>query len=305
MDTQEEFNSNLNIHPQHEHNSEPVHGIFFFTVFTSELCRYVYIFIYPHIILFIHLGHSRTKDASDEVRKQIYQTLLAKSNNGRLGKNVTREVASQFSLHIRTVQKIWKRGKQSLAQGIVVDVTSRKKVCTGRKATPIDLEPLRNIPLNERMTLEAVSKHLNVSKTKLIRYMRQGHLRRHSNSIKPFLTEANKNTRLKWCLDMLEPDSFPTDPRFNDLFDHVFIDEKWFFLTQKSIKYYLLPDEDDHNVLAKVRITFHALCFWASQLDQGFKVVFVFLMGKLDVSHLSLTNGLKGVVSIDKLGRGR
>jgi hypothetical protein len=29
------------------------------------------------------------------------------------------------------------------------------------------------------------------------------------------------------------------------LFDHVFIDEKWFFLTRKSERYYLLPDEDE------------------------------------------------------------
>jgi hypothetical protein len=74
---------------------------------------------YPHFFYFLVLGGSRRKDAPDEVRKLCYQILLARSNNGRLGKRVTREVASQFGLHIRTVQKIWKRGKQSLAQGIV------------------------------------------------------------------------------------------------------------------------------------------------------------------------------------------
>jgi len=50
-------------------------------------------------VMFTHLyfkllGASRKKDATDEVRKLIYQTLLARSNNGRLGKGVTREVAS-------------------------------------------------------------------------------------------------------------------------------------------------------------------------------------------------------------------
>uniref|UniRef100_J3LJ96 DUF7769 domain-containing protein n=1 Tax=Oryza brachyantha TaxID=4533 RepID=J3LJ96_ORYBR len=60
-------------------------------------------------------GPSRRKDATDEVRKLIYQTLLARSSNGRLGKRVTHKVASQFSLHIRTAQDIWKRGKESLA----------------------------------------------------------------------------------------------------------------------------------------------------------------------------------------------
>jgi hypothetical protein len=43
------------------------------------------------------------------------------------------QVALQFGLHIRTVQKIWKRGKDSLAQGIVVNVDSRKRGRVGRK----------------------------------------------------------------------------------------------------------------------------------------------------------------------------
>ena len=217
-------------------------------------------------VMFTHfylklLGASRKKDATDEVRKLIYQTLLARSNNGRLGKGVTREVASQFGLHIRTVQKIWKRGKESLAQGIVVNVTSRKRGRAGRKETPIDLEPLRNIPLNERMTLETVSRRLHVGKAKLIRCMRKGLLRRHSNSIKPYLTEANKKTRLQWCVDMLDPDSTPNDPCFKDLFDHVFIDEKCFFLTQHSAKYYLLPEEDDPHRSSKSKNCIPRLMF--------------------------------------------
>jgi hypothetical protein len=86
----------------------------------------------------------------------------------------------------------------------VVNVLSRKRDRVGRKTTPIDLEPLRNIPLNERMTLEAVSKRLRIGKARLSRYMRQGHIRRHSNSIKPYLTESNKKTRLQWCVDLLD-----------------------------------------------------------------------------------------------------
>jgi hypothetical protein len=56
--------------------------------------------------------------------------------------------------------------------------------------------------------------------------MCHGHLRQHSNNIKLYLIEANKKTRLQWCVDFLDPDSLPSDPRFKDFFDHVFIDEK-------------------------------------------------------------------------------
>ena len=132
----------------------------------------------------------------EEVTKQVYQTLLARSRNGRLRKHDTREVADQFGVHIRSVQRLWKRGKIPLAQGIPVNVASRKKGKVGRKAIPVDLEPLRNIRLKERMTIKDVCKKLNISKSKLQRYLKRGLLRRHSNSIKPYLTVANKKSRL-------------------------------------------------------------------------------------------------------------
>ncbi|GJN31577.1 hypothetical protein PR202_gb19991 [Eleusine coracana subsp. coracana] len=133
----------------------------------------------------------------------------------------------------------------------MVNIESRKRGHVGRKEIPIDLEALRNVPLAERMTIEDVSKHLGVSKSKVMRFMRKGLVRRHYNKIKPYLTAANKKSRLQWSVDMIDPDSTPNDPHFLDLFDHVFIDEKWFFLTQKSSKYYLLPDEDDPHRTSK------------------------------------------------------
>ncbi|GJN19853.1 hypothetical protein PR202_gb07166 [Eleusine coracana subsp. coracana] len=52
----------------------------------------------------------KRKDMTLEVRKQVYQTLLARSKNGKLGKYDTREVAVQFDVHIRSVQILWKQG---------------------------------------------------------------------------------------------------------------------------------------------------------------------------------------------------
>jgi len=85
---------------------------------------------------------------------------LARSKNGKLGKKDTRIIADQFGVHIRSVQRIWKRGKTQLAQNIPVVVASLKKGRCGRKAMPLDLEQLRNIPLKQRMTIEDVSSRL-------------------------------------------------------------------------------------------------------------------------------------------------
>jgi hypothetical protein len=207
---------------------------------------------------------NRKKQMAEELRKQVYQALLARSNNGKLGNKDTTIVAHQFGFNIRSVQRLWKRGKTQLANNVPVVVSSLKKGRVGHKAIPIDLEALRNIPLKERMTIEDVCSKLNMSKWKIQKYLKKGLIRRHSSSIKPYLTEGNKRSRLKWCVDMINRDLLD-DPRFKDLFDFVFIDEKWFFLSQKSEKYYLLPDEDDPHRTCKnknyiPRIMFLCVC---------------------------------------------
>ena len=50
-------------------------------------------------------------------------------------------------------------------------------------------------------------------------------------------------------------------------FDFVFIDEKWFYLSQKSEKYYLLPEEDELHRTCKnknynPRLMFLCVCAW-------------------------------------------
>ena len=139
----------------------------------------------------------RRKEMSEELRKQVYQALLARTNNGKLGKKDTAFVAAQFGLHIRSVQRLWKRGKIQLANSVPVVVSSLKKGKVGRKTIPVDLEALRNIPLKERMTIEDVCMKLNMSKWKIQKYLKKGLLRRHSSSIKPYLTQANKRSRLQ------------------------------------------------------------------------------------------------------------
>jgi hypothetical protein len=152
----------------------------------------------------VQANNQRNKEMSDELRKQVYQALLARSKNGKLGKKDTCIVAEHFGLHIQAVQHLWKRGKTQLANFIPVEVSSRKKGRCGRKATPVILEQMRNIPLKDRMTIEDLSSKLNMSKWKILRFLKKGLIRRHSSSIKPYITDANKKARLKWCVDMID-----------------------------------------------------------------------------------------------------
>jgi hypothetical protein len=60
--------------------------------------------------------HQPPPDYSDHVRKQVFQALLMRSKNGKLGKQDTTIVGAQFGVKIPLVQRIWKQCKAQLAQ---------------------------------------------------------------------------------------------------------------------------------------------------------------------------------------------
>ena len=178
------------------------------------------------------------KYLSNDERREIFCALLAKSIDGKLERNVTKEVSQQFSVPVLTVQRIWQRAKETASSGRV-DVSNRKSGNCGRKR--ITLEPTRvtGVPLQKRTTLRSMSMAMNVSLTTLFRRKKEGFIRRHTNSIKPFITEDNKKGRLRFCISMLDRNTLSHEPKFVDMYNIVHIDEKWFYMTKKAEKYYL------------------------------------------------------------------
>ena len=177
------------------------------------------------------------------------------------------------------VLRIWKQGKNQLADNIPVMVPNLKKGRSGRKPIPLDLEQLCNIPLQQRMTIEYVSSRLGISKSRIQRYLKKGLIRRHSSSIKPYLTNANKKTRLKWYIDMIDQ-GLLDDPKFKDLFDFVFIDEKWFYLHKNQRGTTCYPRKMSHIELAKIRTTSLGSCSCVYVLGQDLEMENVCLMAK-------------------------
>lgn len=102
-----------------------------------------------------------------------------------------------------------------------------------------------NVPLHKRNTIRSLARALGVKRSSLHRWFNEGLLRRHSNSLKPFLKDANKQERLRFCISMLEQSSLPNNPKFFEMGNIIHIDEKWFYLTIKNRNYYLLPGEND------------------------------------------------------------
>jgi hypothetical protein len=75
-------------------------NLFVIDVVTSRVCKpLVRLNMEPHV------DSVRRKEASEEVKNQVFQELLRRSVNGVLPKSATREVATMFHLHVRTVQR--------------------------------------------------------------------------------------------------------------------------------------------------------------------------------------------------------
>ena len=162
---------------------------------------------------------------------------------GVLPRFTTQEVTDLFLVSIRTVQRIWKQAKET-PNGEELSVSHKKTAHCGRKKIPLDLNQVMATPLHKRTSLRSFSMALGIAPSTLHRRVKEGTIRRHTNAIKPSLSDANKTERLKFCLSMLENESLAHEPKFNNMYNIVHIDEKWFYMTKKMEKYYLLPEED-------------------------------------------------------------
>ncbi|VFQ96364.1 unnamed protein product [Cuscuta campestris] len=109
----------------------------------------------------------------------------------------------------------------------------------------MDLQVVADTPLRKRTNLRALAAAIGKPKSTVHEWVKRGMLRSHSNAIKPYLTEANKISRLRFCLDQIEPHTIPNSPAFKSFHNVLHIDEKWFFMSKTSQKFYLLPEEED------------------------------------------------------------
>ncbi|KAM3341368.1 hypothetical protein P3S68_029003 [Capsicum galapagoense] len=188
----------------------------------------------------------RNKRLKLEERQAIAKFLLKESKEGSLKYGSITQAAMLFKKSIRTIQRIWKQCQSSVDNGMSsLDVSLRLTGKVGRKRIGVDINQVKEIPLCRRTNIRSLAFAMNMAKSTVFRRVKDGTLRPHSNSIKPQLTEGNKKVRLQYCLSMIDQNTIHINPMFMNMFNYVHIDEKWFFLSKKVERYYLLPGEHE------------------------------------------------------------
>ncbi len=116
-------------------------------------------------------------------------------------------------------------------------VAGRKKKWNHDEVT----EAVKEIPLHHMRTLRDLAGALGMPLTLLLR-MKSGRDRvimPFTSALKPALTEVHKVGHVLFSVSKLDP----IDLHYNDFYNSVRVDEKWFFLSEKELHLYIATNE--------------------------------------------------------------
>ena len=85
---------------------------------------------------------------------------------------------------------------------------------------------LTTISLLKRGTIRSLSKQINIGVGSVHRAVKQGSIRRVINHVKPSLTKQQKDSRIKFIIDVI---NLPSS-QFSSFDNYIHLDEKWFYV---------------------------------------------------------------------------
>ncbi|ETV72993.1 hypothetical protein H257_12039 [Aphanomyces astaci] len=154
-------------------------------------------------------------------------------------KNLTDSECNSMVQHLllRCTKAVGAADEVAQFKTICRNVSQRKKSTCGRKRLHQDLPyRIQAIPQSRRYCFRSLAHALDMPKSTLHDYFKRGVFAKYSSVLKPALTESNKVCRLKCALDhVCDRDGAKF---FDDMYDTVHVDEKWFFMTRLQKKVY-------------------------------------------------------------------
>ncbi|XP_042035328.1 uncharacterized protein LOC121781686 [Salvia splendens] len=186
-----------------------------------------------------------TRTIGVDTKNLIAQSLLQQSYSGHLRHGALIKAAQQFGVCKRTLYRIWAEAKEQMELGVPVNVRDRVRGYNHKDKMQLDVNKVRQLCMLERSTIRKMARKLEISKSTLGRMKKEDLIRPHTSAVKPVLTDLNKLARLRWGLSQIQPIRIDGKLKYNTMHNVVHIDEKWFYMTKSSDRYYLLPDEDE------------------------------------------------------------
>ncbi|XP_057792582.1 uncharacterized protein LOC131009299 [Salvia miltiorrhiza] len=194
---------------------------------------------------------ARKKDLSSFERSAILQFPLEGSKNGKPGRGKLTAEVQKWKSSRRTISQLWAAAKKQNDHGEVISCLSKKPSTPRRKRVEIDLGLIASIDLTKKSTIRKLACGIGCSKTTVGRWIQFGLIRAHTNAIKPDLTAPNKLLRLRFSLEALEWNRIVRSLSFKTMHNTFHIDEKWFYITKTSQRFYLTPEKTEPHRTCK------------------------------------------------------
>lgn len=179
---------------------------------------------------------------SDEQRRAVVEFLLKASFDGVLQHGDVSSAAAHFHCSRWSIARIWRRYNESLSAGNISGrVESKKKGRAGRKGydKAALLASIQTLSHSKRTKIRTLAAAVGVSVGVVQRLLKTNAIVRHTNTIMPSLTDANKIDRVRFAVSHVNAETLV----FDSMHDVVHIDEKWFNEDVDKRVYYLLPGE--------------------------------------------------------------
>ncbi|KAK9705037.1 hypothetical protein RND81_07G028700 [Saponaria officinalis] len=183
--------------------------------------------------------------------------------NGKLEHGYINELSLEFEVTtMLTISKIWKDVHAQLKAGKLINVARKYK---GTKSTRfIDVEKVKSIELKDRMCLKDLAFGLGLPITTIWKLVQKGEMKCHTSDIRSSLTTQNKITRLQWVVGKISASSLRGNLVFDAMYDVVHIDEKHFYMTRTTTRYYLLPNEQKPHRTCQLKRFINKFMFMAT-----------------------------------------
>jgi len=170
--------------------------------------------------------------------------LMGMSNRAPIEQRDLDFVAHQFGTCKKSVARLWQQAKTSRSVGKIDEdeIKNKRHNCSGITKWDRDevQEAVKELRCKKKKTIRGLAAALGVPKLSVHRLTQLKIIVRKVSYTKPYLTEENKVTRLEYALSLRAGDTVI----YQDLYNYIHVDEKWFYLTETGEAYYCAPDED-------------------------------------------------------------
>jgi len=119
------------------------------------------------------------------------------------------------------------------------------------------LQRFLDIPEEKKQTIRDIASALNIDKSSLGRLVKKGAIKSTVVHVKPHLTQINKIKRVSFALEQNDSNGV-----FQNMYDHVHIDEKWSYMFKLKKRLYLHPLESLCHGSASTKDIERKLCLW-------------------------------------------